>query len=148
MEIRSAGLGVDDIAKAEVEGFITNLDVGAKTFRINGQLVNYSTATFVGGTEAELADGIKVEAEGPISGGILQAVKIEFEDSVRFEANADNVGASSLTLEALPGITVQVDDLTEFINVANLGGISSGDNLRIRGRRATPTSTTATNTMR
>ena len=69
MEIRSAGLGVDDIAKAEVEGFITNLDVGAKTFRINGQLVNYSTATFVGGTEAELADGIKVEAEGPISGG-------------------------------------------------------------------------------
>jgi hypothetical protein len=146
VEIKPAGLGVDDADKAEVEGFVSNLNLVAKTFEVNGQLVNYITNTtnFVGGTEVELAEGIKVEAEGSISGGILQAVKIEFEDSVRFEANADtvNAGAGTLTLENLPGIEVQVDDLTEFDDVDDLSGISSGNNLKIRGRRASPTSTT------
>jgi hypothetical protein len=144
VEIKPAGLGVDDADKAEVEGFVSNLNLVAKTFEVNGQLVNYSTANFVGGTEAELAEGVKVEAEGSISGGILRAVKIEFEDSVRFEANADTVNAEAgtLTLENLPGIEVQVDDLTEFDDVDDLSGISSGNNLKIRGRRASPTSTT------
>lgn len=144
VEIKPAGLGVDDADKAEVEGFVSNLNLGAKTFEVNGQLVNYSTATFVGGTEAELANGTKVEAEGPISGGILQAVKIEFKESVRFEANAltVNAGAGTLTLENLPGITVQVDGLTEFDGVAGLSGISPGNELKIRGRRANETSTT------
>jgi len=142
VEIKPAGLGVDNIGKAEVEGFIANLNTGAKTFTINGQLVNYAAAAFFNGAEADLSNGTKVEAEGPISGGVLQAVKIEFRDSVRFEANADTVNANNLTLEGLPGITVQVDDFTQFDGVANLGGVNSGDNLRIRGRRFSPGSTT------
>ena len=142
VEIKPAGLGVDNIGKAEVEGFIANLNTGAKTFTINGQLVNYAAAAFFNGAEADLSNGTKVEAEGPISGGVLQAVKVEFRDSVRFEANADTVNANSLTLEGLPGITVQVDDFTQFDGVANLGGVNSGDNLRIRGRRFSPGSTT------
>jgi hypothetical protein len=142
VEIKPAGLGVDNVGKAEVEGFIANLNTGAKTFTINGQQVNYAAAAFFNGTEADLSNGTKVEAEGPISGGVLQAVKIEFRDSVRIEANADTVNANSLTLEGLPGITVQVDGFTQFDGVANLGGINSGDNLRIRGRRFNPTSTT------
>ena len=144
VEIKPAGLGVDNVGKAEVEGFIANLNTGAKTFTINGQQVNYAAAAFFNGTEADLANGTKVEAEGPISGGVLQAVKIEFEETIRFEVNADtvNAGAGTLTLEGLPGITVQVDGFTQFDGVANLGGINSGDNLRIRGRRFNPTSTT------
>jgi hypothetical protein len=143
VEIKLTGLGVDNAAKAEVEGFIANLNVGAKTFAINGQLVNYAAAAFFNGTEADLSNGTKVEAEGPISGGVLQAVKVEFKDSVRFEANADTVNASAgtLTLEGLPGITVQADGLTKLDGVANLGGINTGDNLRIRGRRFDTTST-------
>jgi hypothetical protein len=144
VEIKPAGLGLDDADKAEVEGFVSNLDTVAKTFEVNGQPVNYSAANFVGGTEAELANGTKVEAEGPISGGVLQAVKIEFRESVRFEANAETVDAvaGTLTLEDLPGITVQVDDLTEFDGVAGLSEISPGNELKIRGRRANETSTT------
>jgi hypothetical protein len=142
VEIKPAGLGVDNVGKARLEGFIAALNTGAQTFAINGQEVNYAAAAFFNGTEADLSNGTKVEAEGPISGGVLQAVKIEFRDSVRFEANADTVNANSLTLEGLPGITVQVDGFTQFDGVANLGGINSGDNLRIRGRRFNPTSTT------
>jgi hypothetical protein len=144
VEIKPAGLGLDDADKAEVEGFVSNLNTVAKTFEVNGQPVNYSAANFVGGIETELANGTKVEAEGPIRNGILEAVKIEFKESVRFEANAltVNAGAGTLTLENLPGITVQVDGLTEFDGVAGLSGISPGNELKIRGRRANETSTT------
>ena len=47
-----------------------------------------------------------------------------------------------MTLENLPGITVRVDDLTEFDPIADLSGISPGNELKIRGRRANPASTT------
>ncbi|MBW2144667.1 MAG: hypothetical protein JRG75_09770, partial [Deltaproteobacteria bacterium] len=60
------------------------------------------------------------------------------------EANAltVNAGAGTLTLENLPGITVQVDGLTEFDGVADLSEISPGNELKIRGRRASATSDT------
>jgi len=137
VEIKPVGLGLDDIDKVEVEGFVTDLDTGLETFEVNGQLVDYATAEFIGGTEAELLDGIKIEAEGPIIGGILVAVTVKYKDSVKFEANVvtRDAGARTLTLEGLPGITVQVDDvLTEFEKVTNLSGIDPGDNLKIRGR--------------
>ena len=145
VEVKAEGLGLDDIQKAEVEGFVTNLNVGAKTFEVNGQIVDFSTAIFIGGTEDELLDGIKVEAEGPIVGGELQADKIEFKESVKFEANVQtvNTGAGTLTLEGLPGITVAVDPaLTEFENVTDLSGINIGNNLKIRGRRSSAPGTT------
>jgi hypothetical protein len=138
VEIKPAGLGLDDIDKAEVEGFVTDLDDVAKTFKVDGQPVDYATVIlFIGGTEADLLDGIEVEVEGPIVGGILEAITVKYEDSVRFEANVETVdaGAGTLTLEGLPGITVQADDvLTEFDGVADLSGIDPGDNLKIRGR--------------
>jgi hypothetical protein len=137
VEIKPAGLGLDDIDKAEVEGFVTDLNTGAKTFKIDGQPVDYATAEFIGGTEAELLEGIEVEAEGPIVLGTLVAVTVKYEDSVKFEANVatKDVGAGTLTLEGFAGITIQVDDvLTEFDGVADLNGIDPGDNLKIRGR--------------
>ncbi len=137
VEIKPSGLGLDDIDKAEVEGFITDLALGLNTFKVNGQLVDYATAEFIGGAEAELHDGIKVEAEGPIVGGTLVAITVKYEDSVKFEANVvtRDAGAGTLTLEGLPGITVQVDDvLTEFEGVTDLSGIDPDDNLKIRGR--------------
>ncbi|HSQ86742.1 MAG TPA: DUF5666 domain-containing protein, partial [Desulfobacterales bacterium] len=137
VEIKSVGLGLDDIDKVKMEGFVTDLNTGLETFKVNRQLVDYAAAKFIGGTEAELLDGIKVEAEGPIVGGVLVAVKVKYEDSVKFEANVvtRDAGAGTLTLEGLPGITVQVDDvLTKFEKVSNLSGIEPRDNLKIRGR--------------
>jgi hypothetical protein len=138
VEVKPAGLGVDDIDEAQVEGFVTNLNTAAQTFEVNGQLVDYSTAAFFGGTEAELLDGTKVEAEGPIVAGELQAEKVEFEESMKFEANAATVdaGAGTLTLEDLAGITVVVDNaLTEFEPAGStLNDIVIGDEVKIRAR--------------
>jgi len=138
VEVKVAGLGADDIDKAEVEGFVTNLDTVAQTFKVNGQLVDYSAATFFGGTEAELLNGTKVEAEGPIVGGILQAEKVDFKAAFKFEANADtvNVGAGTLILDGLSGLTVLVDDALTEIEPAGstLDDIVLGDELKIRAR--------------
>ncbi|HSQ84681.1 MAG TPA: DUF5666 domain-containing protein, partial [Desulfobacterales bacterium] len=95
VEIKPVGLGLDDIDKVEVEGFVTDLDTGLETFEVNGQLVDYATAKSIGGTKAELLDGIKVEAEGPIVGGVLVGVMVKYEDSVKFEANVATIDADA-----------------------------------------------------
>lgn len=64
----------------EVVGFVTNLDTGARTFSINGLVVDYSGASvdddFPGGT---ISDGDLVEAEGNIfDSGTLSANDIDF----------------------------------------------------------------------
>jgi hypothetical protein len=98
------------------------------------------SATFFGGTEGELLDGTKVEAEGPIVAGELQAEKVEFKASIKFEANAATVvaGAGTLTLEGLAGVTVVVDDtLTEFEPAGStLNDIVIGDEVKIRARES------------
>ena len=138
VEIKPAGLGVDDIDEAEVEGFVTNLSTSAQTFEVNGQLVNYATAAFIGGPETDLLNGTKVETEGPIVSGVLQAEKVKFKDNIEFEANAAtvNAGIGTLTLEDLAGITVVVDDaLTEFEPAGStLSNIVIGDEVKIRAR--------------
>lgn len=123
-----------DAAKVEVEGFLSALSIANGTFMINGQLVDYSGAQFLGGIEADLAEGLKVEAEGPIVGGVLAAVKIKFKESLRFEANVTTVdpGAGTLVLQGFPGLVVQTDAaLTP--NLA-LGSFSTGNEVKLRGR--------------
>ena len=138
VEIKPAGLGVNNVDEAEVEGFVTDLDTAAQTFKVNGQLVNYATAEFIGGPEADLLNGTKVEAEGPIAAGVLQAEKVKFKETIEFEANAAtvNVGAGTLTLADLPGITVVADNvLTEFEPAGStLGDIVIGEEVKIRAR--------------
>ncbi|MHB1398802.1 MAG: DUF5666 domain-containing protein [Trichloromonadaceae bacterium] len=132
------GLGVN-IAKVELEGLIANLTPGAKTFTINGQLVNYSGATFRGGAEVDLANGTKVQAEGPVdAAGNLNAVKVSFKESVRIEGNIDAVtSATTFTLEGLGGITINVDSsLTRLDNLASLGALNSGNEIKVRARQA------------
>lgn len=133
----SVEVGPDDLpdaAKVEVEGFISAFSSNPKTFMINGQLVDYSSAQFLGGIEADLVNGLKVEAEGPITGGTMAAVKIKFKESLRFEANVTTVdlNTGTLGLEGFPGLGVQTDAaLTP--NLA-LGSFSTGNEVKLRGR--------------
>lgn len=137
VEVKLAGLGLDNIAKAEVEGFITQLNTSTQTFVVNGQQVSYANATFRAGLAEELANGIKVEAEGPLSGGVLNATRVTFKESIRFEANVATVSGNTLTLQGLPGVTIQADsDITRMENTTGPGSLSAGNNLRVRARTA------------
>lgn len=125
-----------DAAKVEVEGFISALSSSPKTFMINGQTINYGNAQFLGGIEADLADGLKVEAEGPIVGGVLAAVKIKFKESLRFEANVTTVDpvAGTLVLQGFPGLVVLTDAaLTKIKDNLALGSFANTA-VKLRGR--------------
>lgn len=134
IEGKQEGLG-DDIAKVEVEGFIANLNTTANTFSLTGQQVDYSGATFRNGEEVDLADSIKVEAEGPLSNGTLVATRITFKASVRIEATVATKVGNTLTFEGLEGISVNIHDL--FTRGAeNLADILVGNEVKIRARQA------------
>jgi hypothetical protein len=137
VEVKLAGLGLDNIAKAEVEGFVAQLNANSQTFTLNGQRVSFANATFRAGLPEELADGLKVEAEGPMAGGVLNATRVTFKESIRFEANVATISGNTLTLQGLPGITIQADsDITRMENASGPSSLSAGNNLRMRARPA------------
>ncbi len=134
-KVERGGAVVNNIAKAEIEGFVSS--VTANGFVIGSQTVVTSASTvFEGGLAADIVVGSKVEAEGPISNGVLNAVKVSFRDNLRFEADVASVNAAAgtLTLAGLPGITVQVNSLTEFKNGGSLAGLAAPNHLRIKAR--------------
>lgn len=67
------------VAKVEIDGVIDRF-ASAADFSVDGMRVDASNARFEGGTPADLATGRRVEVEGPVAGGIVQASTIEFED--------------------------------------------------------------------
>ena len=140
-KVEPNGPQMRDAADFEVEGFVTAVPpaVPSGSFKVGNQLVVTTGSTrFEGGVASDITVGVKLEVEGVLSGGILTASKIEFGDSIRIEANiatgSINAGTSSFGLSGLPGITVTANSLTRFENVANFGGLSDGNHLRIRGR--------------
>jgi len=70
----------DDAGEVELEGFVSDfIDNG--NFKVDGQLVDASDAEFnPTDLELRLSDGLKVEVEGNIEGGILNASKVKEED--------------------------------------------------------------------
>jgi hypothetical protein len=66
-------------SQAEVEGYITDF-VSAANFKVNGQKVDATGATYEHGTAATLANGIKVHCTGTITAGVLHAALVQIDD--------------------------------------------------------------------
>ena len=66
-------------SQAEVEGYISQF-VSVSNFKVAGQVVDASGASFEGGRAGNLANGLKVHATGSIRGGVLYATRIEIDD--------------------------------------------------------------------
>jgi hypothetical protein len=135
-KVEPGGLRVASIANAQVEGFVTSL--GASGFTIGSQsVVTTASTVYLAGLLADISVGTKLEAEGPISAGVLTAVKVSLRDNVRLEADVASVDVSarSLTLAGLPGVTVSVNSLTAFKGGAtSIAALAAPNHLRIRGR--------------
>jgi len=70
-----------DVTKIELKGVIQGLDLALEIFFIGPQQVKYTGATFEEMGEADLANGLFVEAEGTRAvSGVLNASRIEKED--------------------------------------------------------------------
>lgn len=101
--VRSASAG-----EFELQGVVRSLDSSALTFSIEGLVVGYSSADFVG-FEQDIANGDLVEVEGSqLAGSILKADRIELESEL-FLSSAD-----SGTVAEISGIITSFTSASEF----------------------------------
>jgi hypothetical protein len=118
--------------QAEVEGVVTAAD--ASGFTVGGQRVVTSASTiFEGGTAADVAVGVELEAEGTLQAdGSLLARDVKLRAAVRIEAKADAVDAAGGTLTVI-GIAVHVTPSTELHGFGSLADLTSGTPIEVRG---------------
>ena len=138
-KVEPAGAAVASAPKAEIEGIVSA--VSGANFSIGNQAVVTSAATrYEGGVAADVVLGAKVEAEGAIAGGVLTATKVSFRDAVRLEGDVATVASATgnpgtVTLTGLPGVSVNVNALTQFKGgITSLTGVSAPNHIRVRGR--------------
>lgn len=109
----------------DVEGFVTELDKVAKTFKVSGQAVRYGADTeFRNGTVDDLLLNVLVEVEGKLDGATLVAEEVKFKSArliLSGVPSAVNVAAKTLVLF---GKTIEVDDTT-MIRVRTAAGADS-----------------------
>ena len=63
---------------AEVEGRITDF-VSVASFKVEGQLVDATAASFSNGGAGDLANGLQVHVKGPVAQGVLRARTVEID---------------------------------------------------------------------
>lgn len=132
-QVEPNGPRVSSASAAEFEGYVNS--VSASGFTIGAQQVATTASTvYENGVAADLVVGMKLEAEGSISGGVLTARKVSFRDNGRLEGDVATVGGNSLTLAGLSGVVVQTNSLTSFKGVGSAAGLAAPNHLRIRGR--------------
>lgn len=135
--------------EVSIEGLVSGFTGDPASFMVDGQPVDASTAQITP-SGLQLANGLKVEAEGVIQNGILVASEIEGRgDDIKIDATVTARSASTLTVllgfepgTLAPGrITVNVDsrttieDSTGSLDNPSLADINPGDFVQIRGFR-------------
>ncbi len=133
-KVEPNGPQMQDAADFEIEGFVTKINSPTDFVVGSQRVVTTASTLFEGGVAADIAVGVRLEVEGLLAGGVLTASKVEFGDEIKLEADIAVLGVNSFTLSGLPGVTITVNGLTQFNNVANFAGLANGDHLRIRGR--------------
>jgi len=123
--------GVDDTAdKISIEGIVTDY-ADDSDFMLNGVRVDASNAT-LSPTTLEIRDGARIEVEGPVSGGVLQALTVELRSGdARVYATVSSVDPSGdfvVSPVFASTIAVNVTAMTE-----QDGPVTAGDFVRVRG---------------
>lgn len=121
----------------EIEGVVTAI-VDADTFLLGSLTVDWDQFTeFKGGPSTDIVVGVRLEVEGFMSGDILRADEIEFEDSIRLEGDIAAITGNTFTLVELPGLTIEADPVfTDFGDRTALTDYNEGEQVRVKGRQA------------
>ncbi len=139
IELESQTVG-EDGDEVSVEGLVSGFSGDLSNFLVAGRVVNASSANFEP-ANLQLANGLKVEVEGNISGTTLVADKVEGRgNEIKIDAIVSTRSTSTLTVLLGDGsITVNADsqtrieDSTDGIENPSLSDLNSGDFVQIRG---------------
>jgi hypothetical protein len=121
----------DNGLRAEVEGIVLSgtlaeFTIGRMTVRTSASTV-YRGVPAGSSAAAEFALGIKLEAEGSISNGVLNASKVKFKDASRLGGVPTGVTVSGFTMLGIP---VAIDGATRID-----GSIGGAAFVEVRGYR-------------
>jgi hypothetical protein len=131
------GFSSSSASKAEVEGVVNGF-VSATDFKVGNQKVTTDGSTqYKGGIVGDIADGLKVEVEGPITNGVLLARKVVFKTSVKIRAVAD-ADTTAGSLKVL-GITIKTNSQTRIDG----SPIAAGNVVEVRGYKSGAKTVTA-----
>ncbi len=137
--VKPEELGSTDSEGTEIEGFVTRM-LGPGDFFIGNVHVQTSAdTTYEGGTLNDILDDARLEVQGPLVGGIVNATKVEFEGETELQANVATINSNdnTATLIGLAGLVVQFDGKTALHGQGNprrLTDLHRGDHLQIHGR--------------
>ena len=126
----------------EVEGYVAEFVSISSDFKVSGQMVNAANAVIKNGSAADIRNGLKVEAEGTMSNGVLVASVLVIKQlaSIRVEAGLQAVDATLNTVTML-GRSIKVNADTDLRDgVANpgqptaitLGALNPADRLEVK----------------
>jgi len=143
IELEEDGVGVDDLDRIEIEG-VAEACAQSPDFCVGGVPVDISMATFDPPTFVPMV-GDRVEVEGPLVAGTLEATEVKSEEedenqrNVWVEAEVTSVDAVGRTLVVL-GVTFAADGETVLEDDSSVGDenfmfgeILVGDFVEIRG---------------
>ncbi len=132
-EIRLADeLSADDVDQIEVTGFVTDF-VSSSAFTVGNLQVQADAGTlFVDGTPANVALGVKLEASGILSNGVLYAKEIEFWEPNQIEVEGLVTHIVSLSEFTVGSQVVRTNSNTVFEGGAS-GNIALGVKLEVKG---------------
>ncbi|MEZ6186274.1 MAG: DUF5666 domain-containing protein [Planctomycetota bacterium] len=105
-QVKLDDTGLSNGNQVELEGIVTSFS-SAGSFAVDGQTVSAAGATLTP-TNLVLRAGIRVEVEGSVQNGVLQATRVKLrEGNNRVHATASNVSGASFVL-TVAGQTVRV----------------------------------------
>lgn len=138
--VRAIGVDFDDDNEVEIEGLVENLDTDAQTFTINGFPVDYTSAVFDDDLDREdLRDGIAVEVEGNLQGGVLVAREIDDEDDLFDDDDDVEIAGTVYDFDAgartffINGVQVQINGSTEFDDGLRESSMANGLLVKVEG---------------
>lgn len=134
LEVEGAG-GIANDNHAEVEGFVTVALNASNVFSVGNQQVMVSGSTRYLPEDFGFGDivvGAKLEAEGTMSGGVLNASKVSFRHNVKMESDVTNASGVSpvvtFNLVGFPGISLTTNSATDFNDP-----VVGGEQMEVRG---------------
>lgn len=138
--VKAIGVDFDDGNEVEIEGVVENLDTDAQTFTINGFPVDYTSAVFDDDiTRDDLRDGLAVEVEGSLEGGVLIAREIDDEDDLFDDDDDVEIVGTVYDFDAadrtffINGVQVQINGSTEFDDGLSENSMTNGLLVKVEG---------------
>ena len=127
-------LGVATADNVEISGIVTLFN-SITDFEVGGIAVLTDGATEFNDILPEDIDvGSKLIVSGSLTNRVLLADTVRSTAQVKIESNVSSVGSSSLTLDGLTLLTVNVNDLTKILGAADtIVEIFPGDHVKIFG---------------